>query len=133
MSLELKISMDQLKDPRVAETLADLIRALGGGTTAKAGGNGRRRGAKPAAPKLTWEQLLATLTPQTQEFLRLLEGQGKVTMAQAVKALKLRQNKSMGGLTGALSRKARGAGVALPYHQAKNKKGERIWVWGAAK
>ena len=110
--------------------MADLIRALGG--AGKGAGNGRRRAPKSAGPELTWEQLVATLTPQTQEFLRLLEAKGKLSMVQAVKALQLRQNKSMGGLTGALSRKARGAGLAVPYHQTKNKKGERIWVWGAA-
>ena len=78
---------------------------------------------------MDWGAFVATLSPTTQSFLALLEAKGEVTMAQAVKHLKLKQNKAMGGLTGALSRKAARNGIALPFKQSQNRKGQRTWVW----
>ncbi len=123
MSIELKIPMTALSEQRVSDTLADLVRALGDAQA------GRRREPRPDSPTMNWEAFMETLTPATQEFIGLVRDNGKLTMTQAVKALKMSQNKAMGGLTGALSRKAARNGIELPYRQVKTRSGERMWVW----
>ena len=128
MSIELKIPMDALQDEHVAECLATLFLALGRrprpgfeqrpsprppqrDDAAQAPRVVPRTSAKPAPPPapepdVTWEEVMATLTPQTLKFLELVREKRQVTMSQAIKALGLTNPKALGGLTGALSRKA---------------------------
>lgn len=123
MSVELKIPMEALNDGRVAECLASLVRALCDAQS------GKRREARPSEPTMSWDAFVKTLTPATQDFIKMLKKSGKVTMTDAVKALKMSQNKAMGGLTGALSRKAARNGISLPFRQVSGRKGERAWTW----
>ncbi len=125
MSVEVKIPLEALADQRVAGALAEFLRALGELQS------GRRREPRPASPTMEWDSFLETLTPTTQEFLSLIKDNGKLTMTDAVKKLKMSQNKAMGGLTGALSRKAARNGLELPFRQLKTREGERVWVWAA--
>ena len=150
MSIQLEIPMTALQRPGVAQALAELVQALGGNVAAVAvapvavppapapvalapqvlqPAPQRARPAAPAPEPMTWKRFEATLTPATREFLKLVQAQGKLTMPQAVKALGMKANKSMGGLTGALARKAARYGVDLPFRQSKNQRGDRMWVW----
>ena len=150
MSIELKIPMDALQDEHVAECLATLFLALGRrprpgfeqrpsprppqrDDAAQAPRVVPRTSAKPAPPPapepdVTWEEVMATLTPQTLKFLELVREKRQVTMSQAIKALGLTNPKALGGLTGALSRKVRARGLEVPFRQAKTDDGQRVWI-----
>ncbi len=142
MAIELDIPTSTLQRAGVAQALAELVAALGGrpgpaepvlDAPAAAGQPppaARPRPKKPApAPKaLTWRQFEATLTPATRKFLRLIRERGRLTMPQALHALSMEGSKAIGGLTGALRRKADRYGIELPYRQSHNKLGERMWV-----
>lgn len=148
MAIQLEIPMSSLQRPGVASALAQLVQALGGGqagtyqlvqAAAPSAATApqvavdpsrptRPSRAKPPTP-MNWKQFEATLTPATRQFLRLIKENGHFTMPQAVKALNMKANKSMGGLTGALARKATRVGLELPYRQSHNMRGERMWVW----
>lgn len=123
MAIELTIPLDLLGDETVSTALEALVRALGGGP-----GSSREVSRRPTRPTISWEEFHNSLSPTTQEFLRLVQERGRLKMSEAVPALGLKQNKSMGGLTGALARKAANAGLQIPYLQRKTKSGERIWV-----
>ena len=125
MAIELKIPIEALSNEAVSDSLANLVRALGDAQS------GRRREPRPSSPTMDWEAFMETLTPATQEFIGLVRDNGKLTMTDAVKKLKMTKNKAMGGLTGALSRKAARNGIDLPFRQVKTRKGERMWVWKA--
>ncbi len=124
MSIELRISLEQLADENVSAALAELVRALGGGGTART-----EVGRRPTSPTTSWEEFHASLSPNTQRFIGLVEQWGTLSMGHALDELPVTKAKAMGGLTGALARKAANVGIDLPYRQRKAGDGERIWVW----
>ncbi len=124
MTIELSIPIESLTSEGVAQALAGLVLALGGHS-----GDTSEIGRRPSSPTTSWEEFHASLTPASQDFLALLRERGRVELEEAVEALGFKQNKAMGGLTGALTRKAANVGIQLPYQQRKTRKGQRFWVW----
>jgi len=85
--------------------------------------------AKPEPPgPPAWEDFEGTLSDKTRLFLRLISERRTLRLEDALAELGMKAGKSIGGMTGALSRKAANHGVALPFTQRKDKKGIRIWV-----
>ena len=152
MSVQVNIPLNALQDPSVADALAQLFGHLGGldGSLAPAPAPTEAAPARPraAAPEparrrarvsrplpptpplepMSWEDFERSLSPTTRTFLRLIGERRQISLDEAVRDLGLKAGKSMGGLTGALSRKARNNGIELPFRQKKNAKGERVWV-----
>jgi hypothetical protein len=140
MSIEINLPLDALKDPAVSSALASLMTALGGHSP----GAGRRTSAPRSAPAaapaarkarkakrkkaMDWPEFEASLSPATQRFLGLIQDRKRLKLADAVTELGLKEGKSMGGLTGALARKARNNNLDLPYTQQRDRKGQRVWV-----
>ena len=141
MSINLDVPLDALVRPGVAAALADLVRALGDATAApvratpaaapaqvQARSTGNTPARRPAPPKpMAWPEFLRTLSPQTQRFLRLVVERKRLTMSAAMDEFGLTA-KGLGGVTGALARKAGARGLELPYTQAKSSGGQRMWV-----
>ena len=145
MSIEITIPLDALTNPAVSKALADLVLALGGRSPARrkaavstpASAKAKPAKAKPAKRKAsrakkeepkTWEELEVTLSATTRKFLALVATKGKIGLAEALEELGLPGGKSLGGLTGALARKAGNRGIELPYEQHKDGDGVRMWV-----
>ncbi len=133
-------------DATVAAALAGLMKALGAPVRAPSTTSGGR--AAPAlpdpkvvriprsgatapepalAPDAGWVEFVGGLSSGTKAFLALLEARGRLSMAEALSELGLDGGKALGGLTGALRRTAKRAGVELPF-RALMEDGERVWV-----
>ena len=77
----------------------------------------------------TPEGFRASLTEQGQRFLNRLEQNGSLTAPQAVAMFGFINPKALGGLVGAMQRKAANRGLVLPFRATENKLGDRMWVW----
>lgn len=127
-SITLEIDPVRLADPHVAKAVAAVMLALD-----KAGG----RASAPAAPTGGDEagenyRAFYTQLPETsQSFLDLLEKAGTLTISQAVSQLGLAKPKSLGGITGAISRWAPARGAKVPFEKLTIE-GERAWRWTGA-
>ena len=92
----------------------------------------RKAPAPPApAPKVPWATFVAGLSRNTRIFLDVLESRGRLTITAAQAALGVAP-KGVGGITGALARKAANHDMPLPYSTAKSKTGQRMWIWRPA-
>ena len=80
-------------------------------------------------PEERWVRYVAGLPDNSRRFLALLEGQGRLTVSEAVEKLALPGPKAMGGLTGAMARWAPKQGVHIPYDAREDEKGVRYWIW----
>ncbi len=98
-------------------------------------GNGASHEPRPRheARPMSWARFEGTLTNNTRRFLAELQKRGRLTLTQAINLLVLQDGrepgKSVGGMIGAMSRKASNHGVPLPFETTENKFGERMWVW----
>ncbi len=144
MPVSVQISDEQITSPAVARALADLMLALSGepaqparlayapAPTAAAPPAQRRRtarkGRKAPAKKPSWTTFEAGLSPQTRTFIGLVQRRGRLTMTDARSELGLKA-KGIGGMTGALSRKAQSVGMELPFSAGKTRSGQRMWAW----
>jgi hypothetical protein len=86
--------------------------------------------ATDAEPSLgdRYHAFVRNLPPRSQEFLKLVEERGTVTISEVMRALGLHLPKAMGGITGSIGRWAPVKRVPLPYEQLE-KDGERAWRW----
>lgn len=75
-----------------------------------------------------YHAFVRNLPPRSQEFLKLVEERGTVTISEVMRALGLHLPKAMGGITGSIGRWAPVKKVPLPYEQLE-KDGERAWRW----
>ncbi len=147
MPIEIQLTDDQIQRPAVARALADLMLGLGGVERPVAAAaevqppasspavtrpptsprrKARTKDTARAATPPTWDEFFADLSPNTQTFISLVMEKRQLTMAGAQEALD-KPGKAIGGLTGALSRRANNAGVELPFSRGKNKGGKRAW------
>ncbi len=99
---------------------------------AKAKPTRRRKASKAAAsvpqPKVPWPTFVSGLSRNTRIFLDLLESRGRLTISAAQEALAVAP-KGVGGITGALARKAQNYEMPLPFSTAHPKSGQRMWIW----
>lgn len=156
MSIKLDIHLDTLRDPAVAQALADLMTALGRGAAADqatapatpAAAPAPRAAApkaaapaasKPSAPSAKdrrlpgdaaerYARFVAGLPERSQRFLELVEARGLVRMGEAMEILGVEIPKAMGGITGSIGRWAPERGVEVPY-ETLSVDGERAWKW----
>jgi hypothetical protein len=123
IQINLTISEEDLRRPGVAEGLSDFLQAFAG--------NGKKpsRAEKTNGVPESFDTFRADLTPQTQVFLNLLEYHRGSPVVKSVVEKELRiAGKALGGMYGALSRKAQSRGVVLPVQMGRLK-GERTWTW----
>jgi hypothetical protein len=151
MSIKLDIHLDALRDPVVAQALADLMTALGRGAVTqppapapKASAPASRPVAAPKATKAAassandrrlpgdaaerYARFVAGLPERSQRFLDLVEQRGLLRMGEAMEILGVDIPKAMGGITGSIGRWAPERGVAVPY-ETLSVDGERAWKW----
>ncbi len=156
MSIEISFDFSDLGRPEVVQAFLGLCGALaprGRGRRARGGlaalvgapGNGaaprRGRAARAAAPKKPrkrrpaakpgtkeWNDWLGEQPEAAKKFLTALSGKGRLTMPEAMKEVGTKEPKSIGGITGAMSR---WAPFELPIRAGKTKSGERFWEWKA--
>ncbi len=138
MAISVEIQDSQL-NAAVATALGDLMLALGGvdrpgaqparqqavAAAAPKAAPARAR-AKPRAKRLEWPEFHDSLSADTQRFIALIVDKRQLTMSAAQEALG-KSGKGIGGLTGALSRKAGNAGVELPFSPGRSRNGKRAW------
>lgn len=127
-SITLEIDPARLEDPHVARAVAAVMLALD-----KAGGRPEEAPAEPATPagddaRARYADFYAQLPARSQGFLDLLEKVGTLTISQAVTELGLAKPKSLGGITGAISRWAPTRGAKVPFEKMTIE-GERAWRW----
>jgi len=84
---------------------------------------------EPTAPKVTWQELEAGLSPNTRTFLSMLQSRTRLTISAAQDALGLPQGKAVGGMIGALTQKATKLDLPLPFSSVKSRSGQRMWAW----
>lgn len=137
-----------LGDPASARGLANLLAALEHGAEprhevagTKANGNGNVNGSQLPAPSrrttikpvANWDEFETTLTDRTRQFIARLRKDGRLTLPQVLnmfgRADTMNDRKAIGGMIGAMSRKADNRGIALPFRQSENQLGERMWAW----
>ncbi len=149
MSIKLDIDLDALRDPAVARALADLMVALGQGTSAPvsvraqfsapavavAAAEAAPRSARKSRRQMLrgdaaerYARFVAGLPERSQRFLDLVKTRGLVRMGEAMKALGVEIPKAMGGITGSIGRWAPERGVTVPY-ETISLEGERAWKW----
>lgn len=157
MSIKLDIHLDALRDPAVAQALADLMTALGRGAAAARPAPSDAPAPAPtprapapkaaAAPRPTkaaapsakdrrlpgdaaerYARFVAGLPERSQRFLELVEKRGLVRMGEAMEILGVDIPKAMGGITGSIGRWAPERGVEVPY-ETLSVDGERAWKW----
>ncbi|MCB9535773.1 MAG: hypothetical protein H6704_05865 [Myxococcales bacterium] len=155
MSIKLDIHLDALRDPTVAQALADLMTALGRGAATqpaaapapKASAPEAPPAAAPKAPKAAkaaaaatkdrrlpgdaaerYTRFVAGLPERSQRFLELVEQRGLLRMGEAMEILGVDIPKAMGGITGSIGRWAPERGVEVPY-ETLSVDGERAWKW----
>ncbi len=75
-----------------------------------------------------WDGFKATLSPGTLRFLDLVQEKGTVSLPEVVEAFQTIP-KALGGLTGAMQRKAANRGITVPIAVGVNDVGERTWTW----
>lgn len=67
--------------------------------------------------------------PNSLKFLTLLEAKGTMDIDEAFIEMGLESKRSLGGITGALSRWAPKWGLELPYVTSRTEAGRRSWTW----
>lgn len=136
-----------LGDPAGMRGLANLLAALGQGEPRhEAGGmrhDGNGSGSHPPVhhhirtsrikPMASWAEFEATLTNKTRQFIARLRQDGQLTMPQVLMMFEMPDTtegrKAIGGMVGAMSRKAGNREIALPFRTSENKLGDRMWCW----
>ena len=156
--IELKIDAHQMRIPGVAQALAGLVHALGGGTPTPLPGVWQVAGrpevlqgigvgnldgiekveldkvkkGKPDLPEPSsgsFEEFRKTLTPHTCRVLDILEGaEGGVSTMHLAEELGVAL-KGVGGVVGAMQRKAARRGVEIPIEKVMMDDGQRCWRW----
>ena len=128
--IELKIHMDELRMPGVADAMSNLILALGNERhvertvpeekpTAVGSGNGVE----------TWDEFYRALTPQTRSLISVLLKQGSSGMSVEELARKLNLAcKGIGGLVGAFHRKVKKHGLQSPLKRT-GAAGNYRWIY----
>ena len=85
--------------------------------------------AEPEKPTATWQGYQAGLTDNGRTFLTLLQTRTSLTPTAAADALGITPD-GVGGLVGALSRRATAVGIEqLPFSAGRSKTGQRLWAW----
>lgn len=123
MSIKLKFSDDDMRDPRIAQAVVELMTALSG-PAGKAVGPVRRA----VVAQSTFAEFEEALPERSQRFLSLLRKRRTLTVAEVVEALDLSGPKAVGGIIGAIARWAPNRGLTLPY-EATRIRGQRAWRW----
>jgi hypothetical protein len=146
MAINVTIPIEKLQARGVPEALSHLMLALGNhsGRVALARSSPpvteppRQARKAPAVPEpspptdgeLDGYRAFAQRLPEpSRRFLQLLEERGELTISEAMKALKVDHPKSLGGITGSITRWARERNVDVPFVGAKTSQGERLWRW----
>ena len=139
-SITLEIDPVRLEDPVVAQAVAAVLLALegAGAPTSAAAGKAKAKTrskakakakAAPEAPSSdAYAAFFAQLPETSRRFLTLLEEVGTLTISDAVSRLGLAKPKSLGGITGAISRWAPTRGAKVPFEKLTIE-GERAWRW----
>jgi len=83
---------------------------------------------KAATPKATWQEYEGQLGERPREFLRMLQSRTRLTISAAAEALGVAEA-GVGGLVGALNRRANQAGIELPLSASRSRSGQRMWAW----
>ena len=137
--IEIKIEYRYLTED-VAARLGELILALGEAQTEEVGVPAPVRSSghtKPDDPKtppkpVSFKVFRAGLTPNTREFLRIVEAAGGHMVIKPVIEKQLGiKDKAIGGLYGAMMRKAANHNVVIPLVKTTNPQGVRAWQWTA--
>lgn len=131
MSMRIELSDEQLETPRIAKAALALVIALTGETPARVEKQRKRDTTKKARKEVAWADFEASLSEQTREFLSFVQEHSRMTMADAQALLGL-NGKGLGGLTGALKRKADNRGLELPISRGQSRGGRRLWCWKPA-
>lgn len=136
-SITLEIDPARLEDPHVAKAVAAVMLALEAFDARKAPqATASAPAAAPAAKapaadtdaQSAYDAFFAALPQPSQNFLTLLEKAGTMTITEAVAKLGLSKPKSLGGITGAISRWAPVRGAKVPFEKLTID-GERAWRW----
>lgn len=141
----LTIDLTELRnDPGMLRSVMTLLRDAAGATGGETQffpeeqpGNGaprsktrtRRRKSEAVG---SWAEFEATLSEQTRKFLAFVKERGTATLPGALAHLGLIEPKALGGLTGALQRKAGNRGVVVPFTVGEDAAGHRTWTWALA-
>lgn len=99
-------------------------------TPAVASPRGSRRAQRKYATEGAggWDGFKATLSLGTLRFLDLVQEKGTISLPEVAEALQTIP-KAIGGLTGAMQRKAGNRGITVPIRVGVNDVGARTWTW----
>ncbi len=75
-----------------------------------------------------WEEFRSGLSPDTNKFIDLIIEKKRLTLPAAMEALGKDSGKGIGGVAGALQRKANNRGIILLFSAGKSRAGNRMWV-----
>ncbi len=129
MSIKVTIPDEDMKDPRIARAIVDLMNALGRAFAAGAISTSRPAPARRAeARPTTFAEFEEALPARSKRFIELLRERGTLRVQEVVDLLKLSSPKAVGGITGAIARWAPQRGLQLPYESTRIR-GERAWRW----
>jgi hypothetical protein len=76
-----------------------------------------------------YHDFVDNLPDPSRQFLDLIRKHGNLRLSQAVRELGITRPKTLGGITGSLTRWAKQRGIDLPYRAGKAADGERVWTW----
>jgi hypothetical protein len=98
--------------------------------------SGKRAGKKPRASapisrEYTTEDLVESAGGLARQFLLLLQSRRVLTRSEAVSQLGLDRPEAIGGVIGAIGRRASRRGIELPFEATQTENGERLWRWTA--
>lgn len=147
MSVQVKIPLKRITEPAVASALSGLMLALGGAVSPPNGvqKNGSRIGKpKRRKPKFippdqslseqqAWDKYVSDMPQKSQDFLKLLEEQGKLTRLEAIEFLHLEATdnpgKALGGIIGSMTRWASRSGVEVVPFAKEGRRDNLVFTW----
>lgn len=136
MSLNITIDLDDLRKNREAALafIGFLRTLLLGDAVAIAAGPApgdvryRRRDRVATRPTMSWDAFLETLSSRTVAFIDLVREAGMISLPVVAERMGL-PPKALGGLTGAMQRKAGNRDVVVPIQVGVDANGDRTWTW----
>lgn len=136
MSMSMTIDLEDLRKNREASlAFVGLLRTLLLGTAtadvARPVVDVERRRRRRVSKTMTWDAFKETLSPQTVGFLDLVREAGTISLPVVAERMGLLP-KALGGLTGAMQRKAGNRGVTVPIQVGIDAAGDRTWTWVGA-